>query len=291
MARSPKVGSLAQVVLLATGGSWFAWTAGTGNAAGQWAVSHQPGFRVPDQGGQTIRELAALQEQPRSDTLTVAALSTNAPVREVAPGIFQIGKVRLNQAQKTVTFPAAINLTSGQIEYVLVTSLGKVHESLLKTDIAPYHLQVAMLLLGAKGAPPVPLSVAPPGGPIIGATLAGTAPKPLPGDAVQITVTWPAGVNRKRRRIEQLVLDRKRGAPMTEGAFTFNGSRVWNGVFIAERDGSIVSTVTDPDAMFNNPRPGRNDDENWQIIPTELPPAGTPVEVTVTIESLKIEKK
>jgi hypothetical protein len=155
----------------------------------------------------------------------------------------------------------------------------------LKTDIEPYHPQAAMLLLGAKGAQFPPLTNAPPGGPLLGSTLSEAAAKPLSGEPVRVEVQWSRGLGQKRLRLERLVLDRKAGAPMSEGDFTFNGSRMWNGTFLAERDGSIISTVTDPDAMFNNPRPGRNDDGNWQIIPTELPPVGSAMQITITLES------
>src|SRR6185312_704288 len=64
----------------------------------------------------------------------------------------QIGLVRLDKHQKSVQFPAVLNQDHGLIEYLLVTARGKTHESLLKTEAEPYHIHVAMLLLGAKGA-------------------------------------------------------------------------------------------------------------------------------------------
>ena len=63
-----------------------------------------------------------------------------------------MGQVRLDKNQRTVRFPAAVNQTNGAIEYLIVTSSGKTHESLLRTDAEPYHIQLAFLLLGAKGA-------------------------------------------------------------------------------------------------------------------------------------------
>ena len=74
------------------------------------------------------------------------------PLVEVAPGVFQIGLVRLDKNQRSVQFPAVLNQDHGLIEYLLVTTRGKTHESLLKTEAEPFHIHVAMLLLGAKGA-------------------------------------------------------------------------------------------------------------------------------------------
>jgi hypothetical protein len=214
-----------------------------------------------------------------------ALMTTNSLVREIAPAVFQIGSVRLDKQQRTVSFPASLNMSEGLIEYLIVTASGKTHESLLRTDVEPYHVHLAMLLLGAKGAPAQPLTNAPTGGPIKGDQLTGGPPPPLRGEPVSLEIRWQAGGAEKFFRAEELVLDLKKESPMSRGVFTFNGSRLWEGRFIAQRDGSIVSLITDEDALFNNPRPGREDDSNWQIITKDLPPRGTPVQVTIRLET------
>ena len=77
----------------------------------------------------TTLELAAAEPAPPMVT------STNALMKEIAPGLFQIGDVRLDQRQRTVTFPAAMNMDEGLIEYLIVHSSGKTHESLLQTAV------------------------------------------------------------------------------------------------------------------------------------------------------------
>ena len=204
-------------------------------------------------------------------------------VRELAPGIFQVGTVRIEKKARTVSFPATLNMDDGTIEYLIVTTTGKTHESLLKTDTQPYHLHVAMLLLGAKGSGAKPLTNAPAGGNVTPEQLAKFHDRPLPGDSVTIEVSWQIGERETRCRLEELVLNRKAKSPMTQGDFTFNGSQVWQGQYLAQQEGSLVSAITDPAAMFNNPRPGRDDDENWQVNPKGLPPVDTKVRVTITL--------
>src|SRR5207245_11692125 len=70
---------------------------------------------------------------------------TNLPLQQIATGIFQIGQVRLDKVQKTIAFPAFVNMTAGLVEYFLVTSSGKTHESVLRTDVPPYQIHLAML--------------------------------------------------------------------------------------------------------------------------------------------------
>lgn len=206
--------------------------------------------------------------------------ATPPSIREISPGVFQVGGVKLEKAVRRVVFPAKVNMTDGPLEYVLVTAQGKTHESVLKTDIEPHHLQVAMLLLGAKGSQAAPLTNAPAGGPI---AQAGQHNPPLPGEPVLIEVTWMQGGKPQRRRMEELVFNRRAKEPMSKGPFTFTGSRVWQGKFIAQTEGSLISLITDPDAVFNNPRPNRDADDTWVVRQQEVPPLDTLVEVSITL--------
>src|ERR1700734_2040797 len=79
--------------------------------------------------------------------------AASAVMHEVSPGIYEIGKVRINQASQTLTFPCAVNMQSGALEYLLVTPAGNAHESLLvAANVEPRDLHLAMLLLGSKGS-------------------------------------------------------------------------------------------------------------------------------------------
>jgi hypothetical protein len=61
----------------------------------------------------------------------------------------------------------------------------------------------------------------------------------------------------------------------------FTGSMVVDGRFIADLDGSIIATYSDPAAVLNNPLAGRLDDTVYEANADILPAPGT--EVTVTI--------
>ncbi|MFM8469080.1 MAG: YdjY domain-containing protein [Limisphaerales bacterium] len=194
--------------------------------------------------------------------------------------MFQVGGVKLEKAARRVSFPAKLNMTDGPLEYVLVTTMGKTHESVLKTDIEPHHLQVAMLLLGAKGMPAAALTNAPAGGPI---AQGGQHNPPLPGEAVLIEVMWMQDGKPQRKRVEELVFNKRAKVPMSQGPFTFTGSRVWQGRFIAQTEGSLIALITDPDSVFNNPRPNRDADDTWVVRKQDVPPLDTAVEVSITV--------
>lgn len=206
---------------------------------------------------------------PGQLVLPSASAPTNPPLRDLGAGRFQLGEVRFDRGQRTVEFPATVNLREGNIEYVIVHANGKTHESLLRTTAEPYHVQLGFLLLGARGAGAANLS-----------------PDPavaIPGDAVTVEMQWTQAGVTNRARVEDFVQDRKAGGPLSRGPFVYTGSRIREDGFAAQLDGSIVSLITDADALVNNPRRGREDDDNWLVRTNGLPPLHTAVEVTIRL--------
>ena len=58
---------------------------------------------------------------------------------------------------------------------------------------------------------------------------------------------------------------------------------LYGGHFLAQVDGSIAALVRDPAALINNPRPGNDDDQIWEVYSKTTPPAGTAVDVTIQL--------
>jgi hypothetical protein len=191
-------------------------------------------------------------------------------IKEITPDILQVGTVKLMKKAREVHIPVTIEMHEGPIEYLVVTGRGKVHESLFVTTAEPYHVQVAMLLLNAKGS----------GGKLI----PDEGNRPVPGQPVDIELHWKENGKAKKARIEQFVQTvRPKLQPATKGPFIFNGSRVFEGQFLAQRDGSIISLITDNAAQFNNPRPGREDDELWRPQPKGLPAIDSKATVVIRL--------
>jgi hypothetical protein len=205
-------------------------------------------------------------------------------MHEVSPGIYEIGKVRINQASQTLTFPCAVNMQSGALEYLLVTPAGNAHESLLvAANVEPRDLHLAMLLLGAKGsgshpspddAPPAQLSK----------EYLEHAPK-LTGDPILITVQWQTKDGQEKKSpVEDWILKTDVHKTAERGPWIYNGSMFGqNGRFLAQIEGNFAALVTNPAALINNPRKGSDDDQIWDVNDKVVPPAKTPVEVTIEL--------
>ncbi len=174
----------------------------------------------------------------------------------------RFGEVEIDRSTRTIHFPAKINAVEGAIEYALVTSKGKTHESLLVTDALPSDIHLACLLLGSGGAG-------------------------KPCGQVKIEVSWETNGPAKRLPLEDLIAFAKdhpqggQGGSLAPGPWTYSGSKIDAAGFVASREGSIISLIHDDTALVNNPRPGREDDTLHVPGRRLLPPLGTPVRLTL----------
>ena len=195
---------------------------------------------------------------------------TNLTLREMGAGVFQLGRVTLDRTQREIRFPAVVNMTAGPIEYFLVTESGKTHESVLRTAVEPFQIHTAMLLLGVKGAGGTPFPT--------------NATERLPGDPVLLEVRWKERGKERRAAAEQFVRNREARRVMKRGVWIYNGSRVAEIGFVAQETGSIIALMEDPDALVNNPRPGRERDDIWEALAKGLPAAEAEVEVRIRLK-------
>jgi len=192
--------------------------------------------------------LALLAETPGS--------STNV-VRQIDANTFQVGAVRLELKERRLIIPAMVNMVEGPIEYVLVSAVGKLHESIFKTTAEPVHIQTAALLL-------------------LKSPMTSNSPPQL-----RVSVELDGA---KTLAAENLIDNTTPGVRLAPGLWRYNGSRLVDGTFIAQRDGSIVSIIADPDALIETGRVATDDDENWRPRKTGLPAIGSAVKVILSFE-------
>src|SRR5262245_22712945 len=207
-----------------------------------------------------------------SDTNPVSAVASNRAhnaMRKIAPGILQIGDVTVDKNRRTVTFPAVVNLRHGAMEYFLVSSWGKIHESILRTESEPYRIHLAMLLLGAKGAGTNDEELAQAAAPFV------SHPSEIrvPGDKITVEVRWSINGKKTRRRAEELIYNTQKKSKLSRGYWVYNGSFMDENTFLAQREGSAISLVTDPEALINYTGPGHDNDTVWIANTNRLPPS------------------
>jgi hypothetical protein len=209
------------------------------------------------------------------------------PFNEVSPGVFQLGDVTIHKRERTITFPAVLNLSRGAMEYFLVSTWGKVHESILRTETEPYRIHAAMLLLGAKGMSTNEEDLVQ----VQGAFISHPSSVRLPGDKIAIGLKWKLNGKQQHKRAEELVFNTKTKSALRRGYWVYTGSVFDDQSFLAQREGSVASLITDPEALINYTGPGHDNDTIWTPNLNSLPPADTPVEVVIKLVKARAERK
>ncbi|MBI5385979.1 MAG: hypothetical protein HZA90_14980 [Verrucomicrobia bacterium] len=186
--------------------------------------------------------------------------------------------MEIDRRQRSVSFPAVLNLSQGPMEYFLVTAYGKTHESILRTEAPPSDIHVVMLLLGARDCWTNDPSAS------RQSTVVNPTGKPVAGGKISLAVSWRAGDKAITRAAEELVFNQATGSVMASGNWVYNGSLIADGNFLAQAEGSLVSLITDPVALVNYIGPGHDNDRIWTVNTNSLPPANTPLQVTIKLE-------
>jgi hypothetical protein len=168
-------------------------------------------------------------------------------------------------------------MNKGLLEYILVRNGGKTHESLLRTQVDPYQVQLALLLLGFETSD---RPLARQGDPAI--------PR---GEQVVLSITIKGEDGKYHNVQPQEWIVRKAGEVVSETLkldLVYTGSIIMNKQFLAQSEGSIVALYHDPVALIDNASPGGESDKIWFVNP-KTPPPGTPV--VVTVRPLNISKR
>jgi len=219
--------------------------------------------------------LAAHKSQPPPESTgfnpdpEAARREVKAPIKLISPGLFHMGEIRIDKVKGRITFPARVNMDQGLLEYLLVGRAGKTHESLLITDVEPYALHLACLLLGLEGTTS-PLAHQ------------GEARTPK-GDPIDLQIR-PLDGAQGLMSIEQWVSNEQNKATMPETRWVFTGSFIHNGIFMAQMEKSMIAVFHDPVALIDHTSPQGQSDEIWFVNEHSVPAVGTKVEVVITNE-------
>lgn len=192
---------------------------------------------------------------------------TDSLIQKIDNNNYTLGNLTINKQSREIVIPGTVNMSSGPVEYLAVTSSGKTHESVLVLDIRPLHLQLALFLLGLD----------------CGQNLSYQGDSTMPvGDLVELEVSWrDKKGNLIKKAATDLIRDTKSNSAMQKTRWIFSGSRMHEGYFVADEDGSIIAVYNDPSAILNNPLEGRGDDTSYEASAAIVPVVGTSVNLTV----------
>ncbi len=201
-------------------------------------------------------ESKVISEEASAKLIALQDTSSSAPSTKTSSSQ-ELGKVIINATDRTLRFPVSINQREGLVEYMLVTEEGKTHESVFKTAAKALHIHLGLLLLG--------------GNPVYVTQLSSNPNNIPPGDPIEIELTWNENGESRIRRLGTFVVTRNNSETLSPGPWHYNGSIVTREGILAESVGSIISLRLDAEAIMNNPRPGRLDDNLHHVNTSALP--------------------
>ncbi|MFW6413859.1 MAG: YdjY domain-containing protein [Verrucomicrobiota bacterium] len=217
-------------------------------------------------------------------------------IKQLPGGDLKLGDIILHRDTKTISFPAEMNLRKGPLEVLIATSRGRLHESLLETDIRPLHLQTFLYLLGLDNGARMPSghdAEEPEGSSPHQDTSASSREadeEEGQGDLVDLDIRWEEDGKTRTRPIEEYIINTHEDRTMKRHGWVFVGSSVKDGKFLADIEGNIALTWSIGSTVLDIPAEEGIDDSVYAADPD----AGAPEvgdEVTVIITPRKNEEK
>lgn len=221
----------------------------------------------------------AQDDRPAAPAPSPAADPAKPPVKQLDESRYQIGGVTLNQRTREIRFPTKVNMAEGLLEYLIVMTKGKTHESLLVSDVSPTHLNLAFTLLRYSASPELSFLLDAKGEmtdnhPVVSAAVKAAA-------RIDIDVEWDDHGKTRRIPVNEWIQHAVKTTAMAAGPWLYTGSEISDGQYLPEMTGNFAAIMLDASAMINFPGPD-NGDNVWYAYPKRVPPTDTPVTLIIT---------
>ncbi|BCX48630.1 hypothetical protein HAHE_25380 [Haloferula helveola] len=174
-------------------------------------------------------------------------------IEPLGEGKFRLGQITIDVAKRQLTIPVAVAETRADLEYALVHSDGKTHESLLVTDVHPARLHIAALLLFAK-----------------------------PGTPVTAELSWTTNDRKRSIQLPELIGITESGRkPVT---WSYQAISMPNGQLAAASELSILPLIHDAAALVAHQLPAGDlrDDIYRAELPESFPAKEQPLSLTLS---------
>nr|HPN85413.1 YdjY domain-containing protein [Victivallales bacterium] len=159
---------------------------------------------------------------------------------------------------------AEVNMEEGELEVLICTPNGREHESLLISEIDPFHLQLAMILAGGEN----------------GHRISGENSNQ--GSLFSIDVDTGSA----RHPIEKWLRDRRSKGERKDDQWVFVGSNfTHDGTCLAKEEGNIANIWSFGNTILDNPSEDAIYDDIFEVFSGRLPERGT--KLTVHLKLIK----
>lgn len=232
----------------------------------------------------TSAALATAQErapvEPNSLPAPDQAVEPVKPaVEQLDENRYRIGNVTFDKKTREIRFPTKVNMTEGLLEYLVVHQNGKVHESLLVTEVSPTHINLAFTLL--RYTPSRELYALPNGTGGISDKFPEVSEEVKNGSRITFDVEWTIDGKTKRAPVIDWIQHAVKTTAMKSGPWVYGGSEFYDGKFVPETSGDIAAIFLSQAALINYPGDDNRDDTVWLAFPKRVPAEGTNVTLII----------
>jgi hypothetical protein len=218
--------------------------------------------------------------EPKSLPLPDQKMEPVKPSVEKLDGTrYRIGKITFDSKTREIRFPAAVNMTDGLLEFAIVHENGKIHESLLHTDISALNLNLAFKLLSYPASAELYMIPNESGG--LSGDFHEVPEEVSKGARISISVEWDDGGRTRKVPINEWIQYAVTGTTMPSRHWVYGGSGIYDGKFLAETTGDIAAIFITNASLINYPGDDNLNDTVWLAYPKRVPPEGTKVTVVI----------
>jgi len=197
-------------------------------------------------------------------------------IKVLSSGVYDFGGIIIDQNDLSFSFEAKCNQISGLVEYALVHENGKTHESLFTTKIAPRLIHACFLLLKQK----------PDNFLLQKEKFSEQEIQAFRQKGLEIWVKWDEDGSVFRKSMTSMTLNDLSNQTLKEKSFLFTGSKVVEGEYLAQMDGSIIAIYQDSRAVVNAIDELSSNDDVWLPNEVNLPPLGKNVWISIKLPEL-----
>jgi len=202
------------------------------------------------------------------------------PVEDLGGGRFKVGLVEFKREGREIVFPAEVNMKEGALEYAIVHQNGKIHEAVLITKARPFHVNIALKILGYEESKEL--------FPILGEDFRPTGKFPdVPAKTrnaarAALHLRWKGKTGSpEEATLNDWITNTVTRKPLAPKPWVYGGSYFHEQSFQAEASGDIVALFTNNASLFNWPGRDAALDDVWVPTTAQTPDVGTPVTVTI----------
>lgn len=200
-------------------------------------------------------------------------------VEKIDASHYRIGEITIDKRSREIRFPAVVNMREGLLEYLIVHTNGKIHESLFSTDISPSNLNVAFKLLRYEASKELYRIPKEPG--ILSADFYEEPEETKAASRISISAEFEKDGETKSIPAYEWIRHETTAKAMLPTPWIYGGGTFYDNKFVPEQTGDITAIFITNGSLINYPGEDNFNDQIWTPLTNRIPEIGTKVTLVI----------